>query len=112
MFRLIRSLNDSGLGSAKRLLLFCALLFPCAAAPIVPAMRVIAGESEAVYEDIEECLSVSQVDRLRSRRDPESVCCASEPTIGKHASLVSHLSAGQYFTGHRIANGMLAPLLC
>lgn len=91
--------------------LVVALLLPSASPSNCQSNFLFSSESESAYEDITECVSVVAAARQRKSRSGESVS-----RLG-HLSSVSRTSVLQLrpvhcFDGHRIRNGMLAPMRC
>ncbi len=95
-----------------RRFLFLALvvLVPCASPSVAESVLLFGAEKEAACEDCQECLAHSEVHRLRKRNHSNwslPVDCFADGAIQVQRTADPFVSAG-----HRLSNGLLAPLTC
>ncbi len=112
MFRSTRKLNDAPVWSAKQLLVLLALLLPCTAPTIGLSAFAVAAECETDCEDVQECLTESQAKQLRKDRSWQSVRYVLNAAVHDRPTLTHRQAASHFYAGHRLANGLLAPLQC
>jgi hypothetical protein len=112
MFRSTRKLNDAPVWSAKQLLVLLALLLPCTAPTIGLSAFAVAAECETDCVDIEEWPSTSQAKHPRKNRHRQLIRYERELEVGNHPTLPRHQAVGHFYLGHRLLNGLLAPLQC
>lgn len=103
--------REPGIRLVRYGLLLLALLLPATTLPNLESVSPFAVESEAACEDVTECSSFTAGHRQRKRR--------ARPTHGRSA-YAAHAARpfsarsrpAHCFDGHRIRNGLLAPMRC
>jgi hypothetical protein len=112
MFQLVRNLSDSPGSCVTRALLLGALLIPCTTVCITSSLFSIAAEAEVSFEDLDECWSVSQTSRRNQMRIRSGGGSLMRAVDFEHPARVGHWATAHFLSGHRLANGLLAPLRC
>lgn len=92
----------------RLLIVMAVFTLPATASLVFDSVLVVEFEleTESGFEDIEECLSVERIRRIR--RGFRHVANCSSPTFFQ--SSYRHLK--RVVIGHRLPNGLLAPLTC
>lgn len=93
-------------------LLVIGLLLPGVAPAVVESVVSLGSETEVEGEDITECMTQAETHRLRKRR-------AYQPRTSHRSISASDRTTGSDWmlgrrgmSGHRISNGLLAPIRC
>lgn len=93
-------------------LLLLALLLPGAARSVFESATSFGAESESSCEVDKECMPLTEARRLRKGRSGQP-CWLGDPISSAQRTIVSARQFdGHGIEGHRIRNGLLAPLRC
>ncbi len=93
--------------------LMVVLLVPTLTPAVSVSLFLQSAESEAACEDIEECLTTAEAQRSRKHRFVRAERLCINLTVGAAiGKLAENQSAAHCFGGHRLPNGILAPLRC
>ncbi len=97
--------------SAQAGVLMLALLLPCAAPSLSESVLLSPEEVETEWEDTKECTANARVRRFHRLRQA-ALHLAADNRANCSVPVGHHRTGHLVYAGHRMENGLLAPLTC
>ena len=111
MQRLLKTVEAARCSLRSIVFLLIAFCLPCATPAVAESMLSLATEMETTCEDSSECLAIPEASRFSRQR--QLLWHVRVDSLAGASGSATHRSAGRLvFAGHRLGNGLLAPLRC